>query len=173
MSYGYSKYEEEKEPMGIKMKAKYHVNSYAAQLISGYEFATGFAPEAGLRYLLLDQESYTDGAQRIKSDKNDLLTGVAGVRYLKAFNADKATFTPHANLAITYDFISDGSEANVYVIGGGDYQVNGKRLHRFGVEAGAGLTMSVGAWDLSADYHGGFRKDFQSHTGMLKVKYNF
>ena len=173
MSYGYSKYEEEKEPMGIKMKAKYHVNSYAAQLISGYEFATGLAPEAGLRYLLVDQESYTDGAQRIKSDKNDLLTGVAGVRYAKTFTAENKVFTPHANLAVTYDFISDDSKANVHVVGGGDYQVNGKRLHRFGVEAGAGVSMTVGAWDLSADYRGGYRKDFQSHAGMLKAKYNF
>ncbi|MBQ3696193.1 MAG: autotransporter outer membrane beta-barrel domain-containing protein [Alphaproteobacteria bacterium] len=173
MSYGYGKYKEEKEPMDVKVKAKYDVNSYAARLTSGYEFDNGFALEGGLRYLLVDQESYSDGVQRIKSDKNDVWTGMAGVRYAKAFNGDKVTWTPHANLAMTYDFVSDGPDANVQVLGGGDYRIHGEKLHRFGVEGGAGLTMTVGAWDLSADYRGAYRKNFQSHMGMLKAKYNF
>ena len=173
LGYSYSKYEETNSPLGEKMKAKYHASSYAAQLMSGYQFQTGFAPEAGFRYLLVDQESYTNGAQHIKSDKNDVLTGVAGVRYVKALNTEKITFVPHANVALTYDIMSEGSEANVRVIGGGDYQIKGERLHRFGFETGVGVTATINNLDLSLDYNGGFRKDFQSHTGMLKVKYNF
>ncbi|MBQ4471647.1 MAG: autotransporter outer membrane beta-barrel domain-containing protein, partial [Alphaproteobacteria bacterium] len=162
-----------KSPMGVRMKAKYHVNSYAANLMTGYRFSTGFAPEGGLRYLHVDQESYTDGAQRIKSDSNNIWTAVAGVDYAKAVKTDDVTFTPHANVAALYDLKSDGSEANVHVIGGGNYQIRGERLHRFGVEAGAGVTATMGDWDLSLDYRGEYRRDFQSHTGMVKAKYNF
>ena len=173
LGYGYSKYDEEKSPMGVKVKAKYHVNSYAANLMTGYQFWTGFAPEVGLRYLLVDQESYTDGIQRVKSDKNDLLTGIAGVRFVKAYITDTMTWTPHANVAATYDIKSDGSEATVHVIGGNNYQIKGERLHRLGMEAGAGVTATVGDWDLSLDGRFDYRKDYQSYTGMLKVKYNF
>ena len=168
MSYGYSKYDEK-----ALAKAKYHVNSYAASMRNGYQFDMGIALEWGLHYTLADQESYVVAGNRVHSDKSDLLTGSVGIRYAKMFRSEKIQWSPHINGGITYDFASDNSKTNVEIVHGNNYQINGKRLHRFGVEAGAGVAMSVGAWDLSADYHGGYRKDFQSHTGMLKAKYNF
>jgi len=168
MSYGYSKYDAK-----ALVKARYHVNSYAASMRSGYQFDMGLALEWGLHYTLADQESYVVAGNRVHSDKSDLLTGSVGVRYAKTFRSEKIQWMPHINGGITYDFASDNSKTNVEIVRGNNYQINGKRLHRFGVETGAGLTMSVGAWDLSADYRGGYRKNFQSHTGMLKVKYNF
>ena len=122
---------------------------------------------------MADQESYNDGAQRISTDNNDVLTAVVGVKYSKDFTAKDWTFEPSVRLAATYDIVSDNSEANVNVIGGGNYQITGQRLHRFGVEAGAGITGTIKNWDLSLEYNAGLREDFQTHTGMLKAKYNF
>ncbi len=169
-NYGFSQYEEQKV---AGLKGKYDVNTYAANVMTGYDFDNGLTPEVGLRYLLADQESYNDGAQRIKSDKTDVLTGVAGIKYQTNMKAKDWTFTPNLRLSATYDMMSDNSKANVSVIGGGNYQITGKRLERFGVETGIGVEATYGDWNLSLDYNGGFRKDFQSHTGMLKAKYNF
>jgi len=172
-SYGLNKYTEKKAPMGVAMEAKYDVNTYAANVMSGYDFENGITPEAGLRYVLADQESYNDGAQRISTDNNDVLTAVVGVKYSKDVTAKDWTFEPSVRLAATYDILSDNSEANVNVIGGANYQITGQRLHRFGVEAGAGITGTIKNWDLSLEYNAGLREDFQTHTGMLKAKYNF
>lgn len=173
LSYGFSKYTEDKSPMGFALKSKYDVHTYAANVMTGYDFKSGLTPEVGVRYLLADQESYNDGAQRISSDNSSVLTGVAGIKYAPHFNAENLTFKPTVRLAATYDFISDDAKANVAVIGGGQYQITGERLKRFGVETGIGVEASIKDWTLSLDYNGGFRKDSQSHTGMLKVKYHF
>ena len=168
MGYGFSKYDEK-----MAQKAKYHVNSYSASIVSGYQFDVGLAPEWGLSYVLADQEAYDVGGDRVHSDKSDLLTGMLGLRYLKTFRTDAIKWTPRANVGVTYDFASDKGKANIEVVRGNNYQIRTRRLHRFGVEAGVGLTMTAGSWDVSFDYKGGYRKDFQNHTGMLGIKYNF
>lgn len=173
LDYGYAKYDETKTPAGLSIKTSYNVHSYAAHYMTGYDFENGLMTEVGARYLLVDQDAYNDGVQRIKSDKNDTLTAVAGVKYQAVVKTDDVTFVPRLRLAATYDVKSDASEANVQVVGGGNYQITGERLHRFGVEAGVGVTATVGAWDVSLDYFGGYRKDYQSHTGLLKAQYNF
>ncbi len=173
LDYGYAKYDETKTPAGLSMKTSYNVHSYAAHYMAGYDFENGLMTEAGARYLLVDQDAYNDGLQRIKSDKNDTLTAVAGVKYQAVVKTDDVAFVPRLRLAATYDVKSEDSEANVQVVGGGNYQITGERLHRFGVEAGVGVTATVGAWDVSLDYFGGYRKDYQSHTGLLKAQYNF
>ncbi len=173
ISYGLSKYTEEKAPMGIMMKTKYDVDTYSANLTTGYDFASGITPYAGLRYILAKQDAYSDGAQYIKSDNNDLLTGILGAKYSADIKTKDFTFAPNIRLAATYDFISDNSVANVNIIGGGNYQITGERLKRFGIETGVGVETTWGDWNLSLDYNGSFKKDFQSHTGMLKAKYNF
>lgn len=173
LNYGFSEYAEKKKPMDMVMKADYNVDSYAVNLTTGYEFSSGFAPEAGLRYLMVDQEKYNDGTQLIDSDKNEVLTGVIGVKYVRNIKAANWMFKPTLNLAATYDIMSDNSQASVSVIGGGNYQITGERLNRFGTEVGIGVDGIYGDWDLSIDYNGSFRKDFQSHGGMIKAKYNF
>lgn len=173
LNYGFSKYTEKKAPAGVALKAKYDVHTYAANMMTGYHFDNGFTPEVGLRYLFADQDAYNDGVQRIKTDNNDVLTGVAAIKYHQAYQAKDWTFKPNLRLGATYDMMSDNGQSVVSVIGGSSYQINSKRLNRFGVETGVGVEAIVGDWNLSLDYNGGFRADFQSHTGMLKAKYNF
>ena len=173
LSYGFSEYKEKKSPAGVAMKSKYDVNTYAANVMTGYDMGNGFTPESGLRYILVDQDAYNDGAQRISSKNNDVLTAVMGVKYAADVKTAGWTFTPTARFAVTYDLLSSNSKANVSIIDGGSYQITGKRLNRLGFEAGVGIGTSVDNWDFTLEYNGGFRKDFQNHSGMLKAKYNF
>ena len=173
LNYGFAKYKEDKAPLGVALKSKYDVKSYGASIMTGYDFDNGITPEAGLRYLIVDAESYNDGAQDINSKKNDILTAVAGVKYTANVKADKAILKPTVRLAATYDIVSDSDEASVQVLGGGNYTINGQRLHRFGVEAGAGVTATVNNWDFTLEYNGAFREDYRSQGGIVRARYNF
>lgn len=173
LKYGFAQYDEEKAPLGIAMKADYNVQSYAANLMTGYHFDAGFAPEAGLRYIYLNQDKYFDGAQDIKTDNNDVLTAIAGLKYTKDFTRRDWTFRPELSAMMTYDIFSSDTDAMVNVIGGGSYQVSGKRLHRLGTELGVGMKASVSDIDINVEYKAGLREDYQSHTGMVRAKYNF
>ena len=173
LSYGVSKYTEKKAPMGVAMTAKYDVKTYAANIMTGYASNSGITPEGGLRYVYADQEAYNDGAQRISTDGSDVLTAVMGVKYEKDIPVSNYKVKPSLRLAATYDLVSDNSKANINVIGGGSYEIVGKRLNRLGGEFGAGVTGTFGKWDLSLEYNGGFRQDYQSHTGLIKAQYNF
>ena len=173
LNYNYSKYTEKKSPLGVSLRSEYDVNSYGAQLMTGYDMDNGFTPEAGLRYLIVDADSYDDGMQRIRSEKDDILTAVAGIKYSTKVKSEGVVFKPTVRLAATYDVISDNSRANVSVIGGSNYSVDGARLHRFGVEAGAGVTASVDNVDITLEYAGSFRQDYRSQGGMLRARYNF
>ncbi len=173
LSYNYSKYTEKKEPMGVNLRSEYDVNSYSAQMMTGYEYQNGWTPEAGLRYLVVDADSYFDGMQRVSSDKDDVLTAVVGLKYETTRKANCVTFKPHARVALTYDVLSDNATANVLVSGGGNYRTESQRLHRLGAEADLGVTATVKNVDVTLEYNGAFRQDYTSQGGMLKLRYHF
>ena len=116
---------------------------------------------------------YTDSlGQHVETDDVNLLTAVASVKYTKDYAVDNAVITPKARLGLTYDVVSDNNTADVN-IGNVSYRIEGERLERLGAEAGLGLEANVDNWTLSLGYDLGLRKDYQSHTGMLKLKYEF
>ena len=172
-SYGFNPYEEKKAPMGVTFNSKYDVSTYALNIMTGYDFENGLSPEIGARYLLAKQDAYFDGLQRVASNNTDVLTGVVGVKYKTSVQAKDWTFKPTLRLAATYDFHSSDSTAHVTLPGGSGYQIVGERLKRFGVETGVGLETTLKDWTIGLEYNGNFRKDYQSHTGMLKAKDSF
>lgn len=178
-SYGWSDYEETKNVAGAFVKGKYDVDTIGLQAMTGYEFTNNnykFTPEAGLRYVNIHQDSYTDSAgQRIKTDSSDILTGVIGAKAeTNVALANGTILKPEARLAMTYDLMNDDSSSIVTLANGSAYQVNGKALDRFGVELGAGITADVNDdVELSIGYEGKFRQDYQDHTGLLNAKYKF
>ena len=173
LSYNYSKYTEKKAPMGVNLRSEYDVNSYSAQMMTGYEYQNGWTPEAGLRYLVVDADSYFDGMQRVSSDKDDVLTAVVGLKYETTRKANCLSFKPYARVALTYDVLSDNATANVFVSGGGNYRTESQRLHRLGAEADLGVTATVKNVDVTLEYNGAFRQDYTSQGGMLKLRYHF
>jgi len=101
-----------------------------------------------------------------------VLTASLGMNYSTTVTTAGKAWSPKAYVTLTYDVLSDNSKSVVNVAGS-IYDVNGKRLNRFGVETGLGAEVSLGQWDLSAEYDLGVRKDYVNNTGMLKAKYNF
>ena len=173
VNYGFAKYEEKANVGGLMNKSKYDVQNYGARAFVGYDLPNGFTPEAGLRLTHIDRDNYTDSfGQHVKTDGIDVLTASMGVNYSTTVTTKDQKWSPKAHFALTYDLLSDDANATVNVANS-VYDIKAEKLNRFGVEAGVGAEISVGNWDFSAEYDLGTRKDYLSHTGMLKAKYNF
>lgn len=178
-SYNWSTYKEKKYVMSYNNNAKYDVDSFGMQVMTGYDTAWGpydLTPQVGLRYLHIERDSYHDKfGSRIDSDKSDILTGVIGAKFSRFFTFDNGMIIrPQVNAAATYDFVSDGNSTNVMLANGAAYQVNGEKLKRLGFEVGAKAAVDLTCnLELSIGYEGRFRKDYSDHTGMATLKYAF
>lgn len=178
-SYGWSDYDEKKNVAGVGVKADWDVESFALQMMTGYDMyfnGFGVTPEAGLRYIHVKQDKYTDTAgQSVKSDDSDIVTGVLGAKIAKSYNLSNGMLlTPEFKAAMTYDISHDNSKSTVTLVNGSSYSVTGKPLNRFGVELGAGVTAELNDnVEVSLGYEGKFRKDYQDHTGLINAKYKF
>lgn len=178
-SYGWSDYDEKKNVAGVGVKADWDVEPFALQMMTGYDMyfnGFGVTPEAGLRYIHVKQDKYTDTAgQSVKSDDSDIVTGVLGAKIAKSYNLSNGMLlTPEFKAAMTYDISNDNSKSTVTLVNGSSYSVTGKPLNRFGVELGAGITAELNDnVELSLGYEGKFRKDYQDHTGLINAKYKF
>ena len=170
VSYGKSEYDEKKFALGSTFKAKYDVNVASLAAVIGYQF-DWLAPEAGLRYYHIKQDSYTDTAQQHVSSINDnLLRAVAGVR----LRHDFSKLTAKAYLGLTYDVQRDNDNIYVGLANGSHYVVPEKHLPRLGYEFNLDLTTQVSDnVTVGVGYMGSYRQDYQEHTGMLMLKYNF
>ena len=178
-TYGWSDYSEDKNVAGLPVKADYDVNSIGLQAMTGYDLdlcGTTLTPEAGLRYVNIRQDSYTDTAgQRVSENTSDILTGVIGAKVKKNFALENGmNLRPEARLAMTYDMFNDANNSVVTLANGAAYTVNGEALDRLGFEAGVGLTADINDnVELSLGYEGRFRDNYEDHTGLLNAKYKF
>ncbi len=175
-TYTLSEYTENKNVGAAVWSNVYDVDSYGAQVMTGYDFATGITTEVGARYLHVAQDGYKDGLDltSVMATETDFLSGVAGVKYAFAIENDWVVkLRPELRAAMTYDFISDNAAATVTMPGVEAYAVNGERLSRLGGEFGIGLTATYKGVDLSLMYDLDLHESYTSQTGMLKFRANF
>ena len=174
-TYSMSEYTENKTVAGFGLGATYDVDAYGAQVMTGYDFASGITTEAGLRYLHVAQEDYIDDRDaQIMATDTDFLTGVAGLKYAFAIENDWAIqLRPELRAALTYDFISDDTATTVVMPGVESYAVNGERLSRIGGEFGIGLTAQYKGIEVSLMYDLDLHQDYTSQTGMIKFRGQF
>lgn len=175
-NYGDSKYEEEKYLPGMQVNADYHVKTYAANLTAGYDVNDWFTPLAGVRYMNLQQEGYKDSSdQSVSAAKSDYFTGVLGVQAAAPYRtAYGLRLKPQVNAGVAYDFLSDNAAGSVLLPNGASYDVNGERLHRLSFEAGVSLSALISdSTEILLSYDGSFRRDYNSNTGTLKLRYMF
>ncbi len=174
LTYGMSEYTEATTVFGVPVSNSYDVDSYGAQVMTGYAFGTGITTDMGVRYLHVAQDGYNNGLHDVKAMDTDFLTGVAGVNYAFAIQNDWALqLQPTLHAAVTYDLLSDESVSTVMMPGGTSYQVGGERLSRLGGEFGIGLTANYKGVELSVMYDLDLHEDYTSQTGMFKLRAKF
>lgn len=179
-TYGWSDCSEKKNVAGIKVKADYDVKTFGLQAMAGYDMNVkgfGVIPEAGVRYLHIQQKSYTDTAdQKVSANDSDILTGVIGAKVHKdiVFETKKTVIRPEVRIAATYDMKNDDISSVVTLANGSVYNVKGEALDRFGMECGVGISAFIkDNVELSLSYEGKFRKDYQDHSALINAKYHF
>lgn len=179
MSYGWSDYSENKNVAGVNVNADYDAETFGLQAMAGYETEYKdykVTPEAGLRYVHIKQDSYTDTAgQNISSDDLDVVTAVVGAKATRNWELENGTvLKPEVRAALTYDVIDADNSSVVTLANGSAYTVEGEGLDRLGFEFGAGISADVNEKiEITVGYEGKFREDYQDHTGMLNAKYKF
>jgi len=179
VAYNWSDYSEKKAALGFNANADYDVESWAVQSLYGYEMQlNGYdvTPEAGLRYAHISQDGYTDAlGTSVAANDSDILTAIVGAKVAKDYALDSDTIIrPELRAAVTYDLVDDANNSNVVLANGVAYRVNGEKLNRLGFELGVKVATDVSDnWEISLAYEGGFREDYQNHTGMLNAKYKF
>lgn len=174
LNYTMSEYTEKTNVFEVGIENKYDVDAFGGQIMTGYDFASGFTPEAGIRYLHISQDDYNNGLADIKVGDTDYMTGVAGVKYAFTIESESALkLRPELRAAATYDFLSDEAIATVAMPGSVSYIVGSDRLSRFGGEFGIGLMAQYKGLEISVNYELDLHEDYTSQTGMLKFRYDF
>ena len=175
LAYTMSEYTENTDPFGIAVESTYDVDAFGAQLMTGYDFATGITPEMGLRYLHITQDAYDNGVNEIAEQNTDFLTAVAGLKYAFYVQTDDMLkFRPELRAALTYDVVNDDTHATVALPGVGvSYNVDGKALNKIGGEFGIGLTAEYKGMEFSVMYDLDVHEDYTSQTGMIKFRGQF
>lgn len=174
-NYTMSDYSETGSALGIGLSGDYDVDSFGANIATGYDFAGGITPELALRYMHINSTDYISSLG-IKNELNDAdyLTASVGTKYAFDIKASKHTkLRPELRYAIKYDLMSDKQVATVTMPGVDSYALNGDRLSRIGGEFGIGLGMLYRGWDMSLNYDIEAREDYTSQTGRVKFRYNF
>lgn len=175
LSGGQSKIKEEKTVIDTFITDEYKSNFFGAQVMAGYEMGI-FTPSAGLRYAYVSNEKHMDSiGQEIKSNNFKTFTGILeGKISEQYFFNKKFRLRPELSAALTYDFVRDGSGATVFLPNDTTYTIEGRKLKKFGAEAGVGATFMVDNYiELSLGYKGEYKKDYTNHSIMAKMRYNF
>lgn len=169
-----SKYNEKVKVAGLPVETDYDVNAFGIQALTGYDFKSGLTPMVGTRYLHVSTDGHDRLIGHVSDASSSFLSMVGGAKYaFDIHTAGEVSFMPELHAMLTYDVISDKNEATVYVPGGSVYHVAGDRLSRVGGEFGLGLTTEWRGLELSVNYDLALHKDYTSHTGMLKLRYEF
>ena len=156
----------------LTVKSDYKTNSLSGALTSGYDFQKGLDLYGGLNYIGIKQDAYTDTAgQYVKADDTQTLTLKAGGRYKLTSQKMKRASTV-LKAAVLYDVMSDDGVTTV-TVGNNNYIVHGNGIDPFGVQAGIMFDSFGGNTYLSLGYDLEWRNNFISHTGYIKLKYNF
>ena len=172
-TYGAAKYDEKSDVAGHSVTAKYDVHYTGLEAALGHDFANGLTPEFGLRTTYLMPDDYEDSlGQKVTNKDVFALSAAALLKYRNTYELNEYTVRPNVYAGLTYDLTDDGSNTAVR-INEMNYDIIGKRLPRLGGEAGFAVEVSHDNIDLSVGYDMGYREDYISHTGMIKLRYNF
>ena len=172
-TYGAAKYDEKSDVAGHSVTAKYDVHYTGLEAALGHDFANGLTPEFGLRATHLMPDDYEDSlGQKVTNKDVFAMSAAALLKYRNTYELNEYTVRPNVYAGLTYDLTDDGSNTAVR-INEMNYDIIGKRLPRLGGEAGFAVEVSHDNIDLSVGYDMGYREDYISHTGMIKLRYNF
>ncbi len=164
--YSYTRFDEG------KITKKYNLQTIGVQAMSGYDFEM-LVPEAGLRYLHVWHGDYDNSQNiRIKGNRNNILTGVVGLKAKKKFQFTGYDFVPQVKISGLYDF----KQSDHFISGVFNSQkirIKQGQPARFGIEINAGVELQKAEkWQIYCGYYGQLRNNYNIHAAMFHIKYD-
>ncbi len=159
-------------------------NVYSAYVETGWNASSTkwvLQPFAGLRYTILDEDSYEESGVegvnlRVEERRTDALTSDLGLRFAYPFEKGMWLCIPEATIAWDHDFdlddrritaAFDGSPTTTFVTDGRDIDKNG-------IVLGADLTLiRKNRLSLSVKYTGELRSHYEAHALSGGIRYEF
>lgn len=179
LSYTRGQYEEEKYILSSSGKAKYQVDVLAVQSLIGYDYSYKgvlLTPKSGLRYMKINQEGYMDSfGTTVDPVSSDYLTFMLGGDFYMPYRTVKGfSVRPTGSVLFGYDLKTDDVKGVNTLSNGSSYVVQGDALPRFSTNVKLGLEVELNEkTTFHLEYFGSFRKSYQDHGGVLKLRYNF
>ncbi len=171
--YGFATYKQKFKNSGDSAHAD--VDTYEVQALLSKKLRL-LTPEGGLKYLLAKKESVrTDHGRHISGLTADTLTAVLGGTLEKDYMFQSGLrITPKAKAFLTYDMIREDKASLMTLPNHTSYLAEGRRMDRKGIESSFEFIMDKdGFMQLSVGWEGKFRKDFYSHSLLVKGLIDF
>ena len=179
LSYTRGQYEEEKYILSSSGKAKYQVDVLAVQSLIGYDYSYKgvlLTPKSGIRYMKINQEGYMDSfGTTVDPVSSDYLTFMLGGDFYMPYRTVKGfSVRPTGSVLFGYDLKTDDVKGVNTLSNGSSYVVQGDALPRFSTNVKLGLEVELNEkTTFHLEYFGSYRKSYQDHGGVLKLRYNF
>jgi outer membrane autotransporter protein len=167
--------------LGKTASAGYDGQQYLAEALAGYDVPAGaltVTPLVGLRWLRADNGAYSEsgaGAANLSVGRQttDSLTQELGVKTSWRVATALGIVAPELTVGWVHDYLQ-GPIATSGVMGGEAFAVTTPRIAADGARLGAAATLvSSDRLSFRAEYDGELRAGYQSHTGVLKVLWQF
>jgi outer membrane autotransporter protein len=179
---GWSDYDTRRNEAGYVGEGKFEGTDVGAHIEAGKYLHRGswaMAPYAGLQYLAIESDAYTEtergsGADiKVNGQNVDSLESVLGVKLRNRIDTQAGRFQIAGYAEWVYDFISDDIEST---LSDGTVSVDTARIApgEHLINTGIGLSWICTEYlDVGIGYDGRFNADYEEHTGsaMLEVRF--
>lgn len=165
-------------------RANYNGQQYDLQGKVGYRLdaqgGLNFIPFVGLDYTHLVTDNYTETGSTanltVDTKDIDVFRSELGAKVAYPVSSNGVTYSPHASLAWSYDFVGDEvkTTSNFTSVTGTTFTAEGAEVDRNSFKLGAGLdvlTQDNLTVSLDYDYEGSAK--FDSHAGSVKARFGF
>jgi uncharacterized protein with beta-barrel porin domain len=138
-----------------------------------------FTPSLGLSWTHVEINDYTEtgasASNLIVNDQDyDILNLSLRGEFRRTWDINQGSLTPEVHLGYNFEAIDDQIQTVAAFTGGGNtFQSTGFDPANHSATGGAGLTCSGNNFDLVATYDFEAKKDFVSHSALLKGRWNF
>ena len=134
-----------------------------------------YAQTVGFRYYHINKDGYTDSAGfNYEKSQNDILTTVLGIEVSETIKIKYISISPIVYLNMTYDIVNDDIETLVRLPNGNSYITNSDNNEKLGFELGVSTEFNINdKIKMAVTYEYDWKKDYSSHLGLLKLKYQF
>ncbi len=178
LGYSISSVDNSRTALGSRIVGESDVDGIYASINAGYDIETAgvvITPNGGLRYAELSRDTFTETGGldlTLDSDNAEFFEARVG---LKVAGKSETGIIPYASLDYAYDLSSDPLAIGASFNGGADtFQLVTDEASESRFDIGAGLDfVNEGGLSIGAEYRGRFASDYQSHSGGVRIRFEF